>query len=256
MLQLVEQNAFDMVLKMYVKNLENNTRFNELLKEMKSSPLYTVKELIAYVNGRQAEYEEDTASAIAFYNTCGGFYDSFERCNRLDVSNWAALYEEAQELLRQGMLKEAYDIFRNQIPGYEDSNDFADFIEENLEINDNAAEEMISEASSSDDENAAFSVYVVLNSCNIRKEPTSASERVGVAYWGNELKAHKMVTAVDGAKWYQIDYNGGTAYVSVSVVDMKAPLRDHDPQGEDVDVPVFEEYHDPQPVDVELPVFH
>ena len=72
--------------------------FAELLEE---EEFPTVDEVTAYALGRQAQFEGDTATALAWYSQCISVLDALMRYADLEGSDMASRYQQALNLLRQ-----------------------------------------------------------------------------------------------------------------------------------------------------------
>ena len=127
----VENDEFGMATDRYLKLLDNEV-FNKLLEsDFKDSSIRPVKELKAYVLGRECEYKGDKEKACEYYMECPSFYDASERCLELEDSWAEKTYKEAVALFDDGKLAEAYALFAT-IKRYNDCEFFMDYIEEEL----------------------------------------------------------------------------------------------------------------------------
>ncbi len=125
-LRKVEKNEFDFELDIYLDGLMTYTRFADYLSS-NDSPLFTIEEFKAYIDGRKAELEGRVNEAVAAYRACNGFYDSVLRKQTLGMGMMGDLYDAGWELLTSGDLEGAYSYFA-QTAGYKDSDTYMSII--------------------------------------------------------------------------------------------------------------------------------
>ena len=85
--------------------------------------------LRSYYLGRKAEFFNDSASAINYYDQCIGYFDASDRQLSLRRYSFEDLYSTAEYLMNQGLYEEAYNTFV-QCGSYNDADVYANYIRE------------------------------------------------------------------------------------------------------------------------------
>lgn len=131
-LKKIDDGEFDVKYEFYLKSLISDERFCQYLGEESDYPaLGTPDMLNVYGEGRKAELTGDTDAALACYQRCTGFFDSDVRSEALYMGGLDQAYKQADALLEQDKLLEAYYAF-SRCSNYLDSKEWMRFIIEKL----------------------------------------------------------------------------------------------------------------------------
>ena len=126
----ITENEYDYEMQALLNMIERNKDFDDYLSgNLKGSPIGTVKDIMAYADAREFEFDGNNDKAIEYYENCLSFFDASERYYVLVQSSDEKIYNAACELLRSAKkgetkkLEEAYFLF-STIERYNDSRDF------------------------------------------------------------------------------------------------------------------------------------
>lgn len=131
-LKKIDDGEFDVKYEFYLKSLISDERFCQYLgEESDYLALGTPDMLNVYGEGRKAELTGDTDAALACYQRCTGFFDSDVRSEALYMGGLDQAYKQADALLKQDKLVEAYWAF-SACKNYLDSEAWLSYIVEKL----------------------------------------------------------------------------------------------------------------------------
>lgn len=131
-LKKIDDGEFDVKYEFYLKSLISDERFCQYLGEESDYPALGAPDMLnVYGEGRKAELTGDTDAALACYQRCTGFFDSDVRSEALYMGGLDQAYKQADALLEQDKLLEAYWAF-SACKNYLDSEAWLSYIVEKL----------------------------------------------------------------------------------------------------------------------------
>lgn len=104
----IAEGKFDSQYRIYLRLLADSGSLDKFLSGLWYTPLGSTQELIAYANGREAEFKNDLSAAAEYYSRCTGFYDAINRYYSISTSQTQQAYERAMNYLAENDVAAAY----------------------------------------------------------------------------------------------------------------------------------------------------